>query len=756
MKTKSTNKKTSNNNTKKQTKKQRKELTIKNNINATNKELNKFSLKHFHPLSDIICSKHPYQGFEEEFQKIHPELLKKNKHTIERDLIKMLHKKYAPNTVTARSDYYSYINYTWIRDKTLGSTQDNDKQKYYVEVDSFRIMQDKVYHQLMEIIQEHIKHDKSSQAKLISNVYHSFLNLNSETAKTYIQATPKNFELYKKNDELLEFLASINKNMIVSWACPILWKVQPDQKQSKIFRANIMSPELSLYDYLLYLEDEGQKPEYIKYKHKVKSEYLKYITKIFDNCYGNGHGLKAQDVFDVEVDLLTAMGCGSIKRDSPDYYNVVKSSESMEKYGFDFPKFAKLLGYKTVPEFFICDSLSYLKCVMKLLEDNWKTPKWASYWHYIYLRQMIRFDKKLNHIYYEFNGKFIEGQPDPFPRDIFPIFGLSATFNTFLTNEYVSKYRDVRTEAFAKSLGEDLLTIFKRIISQNNWLSPSTKKYALLKLEHLKFIIGHPNDIKPDPLLDYKRDDAWGNLLKIANWNADRYIACTNKKVFNIPNINWNQFKLIGKQCYIVNAFYTPVENSIYIPLAYLQKPFVDLDQRGIEYNLAHLGDTLGHEMSHSLDNSGSKFDYHGNLHDWWTPADKKKYNLIIKDIVNQYEFFAKRDGIDFDASVGIGEDMADISGLSICEEYLRDFQSKNDDVIPIRSASFQAFYVYYAISQQQFIYKKALSAQLKTNPHPLDKYRTNIPLSRLEIFRSLYNVQKGDNMWWHSTNTIW
>ena len=51
---------------------------------------------------------------------------------------------------------------------------------------------------------------------------------------------------------------------------------------------------------------------------------------------------------------------------------------------------------------------------------------------------------------------------------------------------------------------------------------------------------------------------------------------------------------------------------------------------------------------------------------------------------------------------------------------------------------------------------KKAITAQLKTNPHPLDKYRCNVPLSRSEIFKALYNVKKGDGMWWHNTETVW
>ena len=160
--------------------------------------------------------------------------------------------------------------------------------------------------------------------------------------------------------------------------------------------------------------------------------------------------------------------------------------------------------------------------------------------------------------------------------------------------------------------------------------------------------------------------------------------------------------------------------------------------------------------MSHSLDENGSKYDYKGNLNDWWTESDKIKYKRIIKDINKQYEVFASYDGIKFDTSIGIGENMADISGLAICEEYLRDFQIKNSDIVPIQSLSFQAFFIYFAIQQRQSVYKKAYNAQLKTNPHPMDKYRTNVPLSRLKLFRSIYNVSKKDKMWWHSTNTIW
>ena len=160
--------------------------------------------------------------------------------------------------------------------------------------------------------------------------------------------------------------------------------------------------------------------------------------------------------------------------------------------------------------------------------------------------------------------------------------------------------------------------------------------------------------------------------------------------------------------------------------------------------------------MSHAFDDTGSKYGYDGNLYDWWTPTDKKKYKAIQEDVIKQYEVFAARDGIKYDAAIGIGESLADISALAICDEYLRDFQDKNEDLIPIRTLSYEGFYTYFAFQQKQEVGKKALMAQLKTNPHPLSQYRCNVPLSRSEIFRSLYDVKKGDGMWWHNLNTVW
>jgi predicted metalloendopeptidase len=140
----------------------------------------------------------------------------------------------------------------------------------------------------------------------------------------------------------------------------------------------------------------------------------------------------------------------------------------------------------------------------------------------------------------------------------------------------------------------------------------------------------------------------------------------------------------------------------------------------------------------------------------WWTKHDQAIYNEKVKDVISQYRTFALRDGLDFDPTSSVGESFADIIGLYICEEYLRDFQMKNDDIIPIKYLSFRAFFTYYAVQMRQTLTEKGMKAQLRINPHPLDKYRVNVPLSRLRLFRSIYDIKKENKMWWHNTDKLW
>jgi predicted metalloendopeptidase len=452
------------------------------------------------------------------------------------------------------------------------------------------------------------------------------------------------------------------------------------------------------------------------------------------------------------------MSCELIKDVDPDNYNIVTKEEAKSQFQFDWIEFCKHLGFKKTPDEFITSNINYLLCGTKLLLEKWNTPKWRTYWIYIYIRQQCRWNQKGWENYFNFEGKFVRGQEAYIYENIRPVFLMGFLFNTFLTNEYISRYTNPKAVNYVKTMAEDLKVVFTRILKRNKWLQPKTKLKALKKIESLNLTVGSPELLGEDPLLDYKDNDAWGNLIKMAEWRHKKALGLVNKPIVDIPVIDWSVIppKFTGSQAYIVNAYYTPSKNGIYIPLGYIQKPFIDLDERGIEYNLSRIGFTIAHEMSHALDDWGSKYDETGKLNNWWTEKDQKAFEKIQKDVIKQYEVFASYDGIEMDAEPTIGENLADISGLAICQEYLRDFQLKNQTVLPIQSLSFEAFFIYFAINSRQKISKKAILAQLKTNPHPLEKYRCNVPLSRRKVFRAIYNVEKGDKMWWHNTNTVW
>jgi putative endopeptidase len=658
-----------------------------------------------------------------------------------------------------KDDFYSFINKEWIN-----SISNKKQQKYYVQTDNFRIVQEKVYYELIDSMKKYMKENPTEKITIaIKNVYNSFIHDTPISRRTQNCLTIlADIENAIDTGNMYDLLALVNSNEVVAWGSPIVWKMEPDEKNVKNYISHLGMGQLSIADYLVYIEDPSDNKEAKKYKTMVKAEYFKYIKRVFQACLGSKphllHTFHAQDIWDVEIEMLEAMGCNVLqKAEDPNYYNMVTKEDLENTYEFDFSQFAEKLGFKQPPKKVVVQSLNGLKCMTALLKEKWNTPKWKTYWLYMYYRQLIRWEPSLRDIHYQFYEKTLEGQPTIMPIDIYPIFILSMCFNTFLSEQYSQQVRNPLYGSYVNNLLNDLKYIFIRKLKRNTWLSPKTKAYAIQKMEKLEIIVGRPDKLREDPLLDYKDNyDSWYNVSLLIKWKHARFLNLEGAEMVDIPLIDWKSFKIIGTQNYMVNAYYRPTSNSIYVPAAYLQHPFIDLNERGIEYNLAFIGYTLGHELSHALDDNGSRFDENGNLNNWWTDHDRKIYNNKIKDVINQYETFAKRDGIEFDAAMSVGEDLADISGMALVEEYLIEFSKLNENIDRMKKMQLENFYTQIAIQGRQKVFNRAIKSQLRINPHPLEKYRVNCPLSRLELFRTIFNIKKSDGMYWHNNDTIW
>ena len=680
---------------------------------------------------------------------------------LEHKLVKMVDRRNQLEKVkhiSPQKDFYTFINYRWVREK---QKELKKVKNYFVKLDDFRILQNTVNYQIIDLTKNFIKENGDTKlGKRVKNVYESMFHTRKDKVNKDNIMNKHEIEIketidnYCDKGDLIGFLAWVNKNEIVSWGCPISWVITNDEKDAVNIRSHIDSPGLSFYDYELYIYKGNESKKYSdKFREDFNNKFKRFIIDLFDAVLGkNNYDINPQDIIDCEIDILKSMDCYT-ENDSPDFYNVLTQGESM-KLGFDWNSFAKQVGFEKVPETFIAGSKSYIKCMMALLKSDWTNKKWRAYWYYMYYRQTALFSPISHDVRYNFFKKEVEGQPSIIPAEIFPIFGLSYCYNALLSKLYIEKHVHPGYVHYTQTMGEDMRKVFLQIIKRNDWMQASTKRAAIQKLEHIRIDCVYPAYMVDDADIDYPENDAWGIMVAQSEHKIKLLIKNEGKHYLEFPVLNFNVnggMTLAGTQPYIVNAFYDAVKNSIYVPAAIIQPPFVDLDQHGIEYNVAHIGYTFGHELSHCLDNSGRLYDYKGNMNNWWTEKDEKIFNRKVDDVVKQYELFASYDGIKMDASGMTGENIADISGLAICVEYLNDYMLQKGAIVVIKELVYEKFFTFIAFQWREVIYKEAIRFNIQTNPHPLVQYRTNCPLARIEIFKKIYKVVKGDRMYWNS-----
>jgi len=662
------------------------------------------------------------------------------------------------NKLDARKDYYTYVNYAWMKEQDVKL---NYEKFYFVKLDSFRFVQDTVNNRVIQLANEYYKNNKTADAKKVEKIMKSMehKNLTYDKIKKHIDIMINDYEKYVNNDDLIGYLSNVNRCEIISWGCPINWSTYQDEKDAVNIRSHVQSPGLSFYDFDLYITGNETAKYTRKFRQEFADKFCEFVTELYDKLLGPNHGLNPRHVIECEIEILKSMDA-STEDDSPDFYNVVSIHDSESKLGFNWRKFAEGVGFTSanVPKSYITGSKSYIKSIIQTLNEQWKTPKWKAYWYYMYLRQFCLYNKDTHKLRYEFFKKFAMGQPGIIPEKLFPIFALSYCCNTLLSRLYVAKYVKPGAIYIANTMGEEIRQTFIRIINENLWLQPETKEEALRKLKTISIETVYPKFMIEDLETDLPEGDAYGIMFAQSQAMREYFINNEGKHFSDIPSIDFSVnggLSLNGTQPYIVNAFYNPTRNNIYVPAATLQEPFVALNSQSFEYNLAHIGYTFGHEFSHSLDNSGRLFDHNGNMNNWWKPEDENIFNNKVKDVIKQYELFASWDGIDMDASTMVGESMADISGMELCITYLNNYLNELGAIDKVKAQVFKTFFVYLAYQWREAIYKQAIRFNIKTNPHPLVKYRTNCPLARSRIFKMLYNVEKGDRMCWKN-DTIW
>ena len=205
-----------------------------------------------------------YEPFE---HKIKPETI-----TVSNEINKIFKTPFVPSTITPQKDYYSYINYKWMKNIKV-----EKGAGYIVQLDDFRIVQHKVYLELLDIVKDYTKNNHTKKSTEISNFYKSFIKGSSlKNIKDYGNATLQMIDTMRENPaNIWKLLGTMNRNEIISWGLPFTYSLYGDEKNPDIYRCIIGSPKVTLIDESLYLPDDKFTDK--KYKSNYLKHYFSYL-----------------------------------------------------------------------------------------------------------------------------------------------------------------------------------------------------------------------------------------------------------------------------------------------------------------------------------------------------------------------------------------------------------------------------------------------------------------------------------------------
>ncbi len=304
---------------------------------------------------------------------------------------------------------------------------------------------------------------------------------------------------------------------------------------------------------------------------------------------------------------------------------------------------------------------------------------------------------------------------------------------------YVEKYFKPEAKKRMDELVANLQKVFEKRINELEWMTAETKVEALRKLKAFTPKIGYPSKWKTYEGVKVKRDDFYGNVRAFGKWRYEEMLGRLGKPV---DKSEW------GMTPPTVNAYYSPLRNEIAFPAGILQWPFFD-PEADDAFNYGAIGAVIGHEMTHGFDDQGRQYNYMGMLKNWWKKDDNDQFKQRAQVVIDQYDGYTVLDGLHVKGQLTLGENIADIGGLSVAYEAFKTFtkqgksNEKTDGFTPD-----QRFFLAFGQIWRTKTRDEALRLRVNTDPHSPGEFRANGPLSNFEPFYKAFGVQPGDKMY--------
>ena len=509
--------------------------------------------------------------------------------------------------------------------------------------------------------------------------------------------------------------------------------VGPDEKNSTMNALQFNQGGLSLPSRDYYFADQFA---------KARAGFLEHVAKVFVLAGDTPEAAAAAAavVFDTEKSLAAVSRSPVELRDSLANYNKMATTELIAKMpAFPFAAYLaeRGIGGPAAAEI-IVGQPAFVDGLQAELASR-SLADWRTYLRYKVLRAAGSYlAAAFENEFFRFYDTELQGTPAMEPRWQRAARVIDGQIGEALGQLYVAQYYPAEAKAKMDEMIRNIVAVMHDRIQKLEWMTEPTRRKALEKFDRFYSKVGHPEKWKTYAAVDVRRDSYYANV-RGARADAIRHRLSELGKP--VDKAEWFMSPPT------VNAYFDPTANNINFPAGILQPPFFDftLDDA---VNYGGIGAVIGHEITHGFDDQGRHYDAEGNLAEWWTPDDAKAFEARAQKVIDQFDGYEALPGLHVNGKLTLGENIADLGGLSIAYEALqRSLQGKERKLIDGLTPE-QRFFISWAQVWRSNMRENMLRQRVATDPHAPASFRSIGPLVNLPEFYAAFGIKEGDPMW--------
>lgn len=629
---------------------------------------------------------------------------------------------YMDNAVRPQDDFYNYVNGNWMKTVEIPS----DKARW----GSFDELREHTDVAVLKILKESLStnFEKGSDGQKIADLYKSYVDFETRNKLGISPIKP--------------YLAKIDAIKDIKGLYKYLLEVGPE-RGNPFFSAYVSAHMKNSDINAVYLGGGGLglgRSYYQKVDEKnteTLAQYAQFISTLYSKVDQRTRDLKGPKVLAFEKEIASYLKTIEESRDAQKRYNPVAVADlgKMVK-NVDIAAYIKQLGFTA--DTVIIGELKYYQNLDKILNQE-NLPVIKEYLKFNVMNDATGYlTKELDELSFDFYGRKLRGQKEQRELEKRGLEFVNGTVGELLGKLYVKENFPPEAKAACEEMVQYLVKSFNMHIQNLDWMSDETKVKALEKLAKFKVKIGYTDKWK-----DYSKlavgSSLFDNIKGISRWSFEENLAKQGKPV---DKTEW------GMTPQTVNAYYSPLFNEIVFPAAILQVPFYDY-KADAAVNFGGIGAVIGHELSHGFDDSGSQYDGNGNLNNWWTPADKEKFEAATNALVAQFESYEPVPGVFVNGRFTLGENIGDLGGSSVAFDALKMYlQDKGNPGLIDGFTPEQRFFLSWATIWRTKTTDEFVVNQVKTDPHSPAQYRAFAPIVNLDAFHEAFQTKPGDKLY--------